>query len=195
MNAKDKIKKFENEIKFIKNDSIREFATKAIGILPDYFFEIPSSSTGKYHSQYALGNGGLVRHVQACVMLAVECFRLEWYSNFTEDEKDLVIVSLLLHDSFKSGIIQEKYSREDHPLIASNYIKNNLDLKNIISEEYIEIIANNVLSHMGQWRFSRDGQELMPLPLSKMQKLVHFIDYICSRKMFEVNFDAEIKRD
>ena len=93
------------------------------------------------------------------------------------------------------GIVQEKYTREDHPIIASDFVKNTLELQGIISDEYIKIVADNILTHMGQWRFSKSGQELMPAPTSKMQKLVHFIDYVSSRRFLECNFDVEVKRD
>jgi hypothetical protein len=191
----EKIKCFEKELTYIKNKKIKEFAIKAIALLPDYFFIIPSSSSFKYHPKYALEDSGLVKHEKACVMLALEFFRLDWYKDFTDDDKDLIIVSLLLHDGFKRGVIQEEHTREDHPVIASNFVKNNSELQNIISDEYVKIIANNILTHMGQWRFGRNGQELMPKPLSKMQKLVHFIDYIASRRFLECNFNIEIKKN
>jgi hypothetical protein len=191
----DKVKAFEKELTYIKNPQIKLFAEKAIETLPDYFFEIPSSSTGKYHSNYALGESGLTRHVKACVRLAVECFRLEWYNIFTEDQKDLIIVALLLHDGAKSGIPQEKYTRSDHPLIVINYLLSQESLKNIISEKYFNYITEGIVSHMGAWNKSRDGIEIMPKPKTKAQTLIHWIDYICSRKMFEVNFDVEVIRE
>jgi len=194
MEKEQKIKAFEEELNFIVNPQIRLFAETAIAGIPDYFFIIPSSSTGKYHSQYALGDSGLLRHVKACARFAVECFRLDWYSDFTEDEKDLIIVALLLHDSFKSGWPQEKWTRDDHPVLASNYIKSE-ELKNIISDEYVNFIADGALSHMGAWNLNKAKVEIMPKPKTKAQKLIHFVDYVCSRKLFEVNFDAEIKRD
>ena len=194
MNGVDKINTFKKELEFIKNPQIKLFAKKAIESLPDYFFVIPSSSTGKYHAQYALGESGLLRHVRACAMFAVECFNLEWYNNFTEDEKDLIIVALLLHDSLKSGSPQEKYTRFDHPILAINYLKSNEELKNIISEEYFNFVLDGIVTHMGAWNQSKDGTEVMPKPKTKAQKLIHFVDYVCSRRMFEVNFDTPISR-
>jgi len=48
---------------------------------------------------------------------------------------------------------------------------------------------------MGQWRTNRKGENIMPKPSTKAQKLIHFIDYVCSRRIFEVNFNAEVKRE
>jgi hypothetical protein len=46
---------------------------------------------------------------------------------------------------------------------------------------------------MGAWNKSKDGIEIMPRPKTKAQKLIHWCDYVCSRRMFEVNFDAKIE--
>ena len=190
----EKIEHFKNELEYIKDPKIREFTEKAIEDMPDYFFHIPSSSTSKYHAQYALGEGGLIRHTRACVMFSLECFRLEWYNMFTEDDKDLIISSLLLHDGFKNGLNGSKYTVNNHPAIASQSIKENKKLDGIISDEYRDIICGNILIHMGGWRFSKSGEEIMPMPRTRMQRLIHFIDYVCSRRMFEVNFDVKIER-
>ena len=40
---------FKKELEYIKSDKIRNACKEMIELLPDYFFEIPASSTGKYH--------------------------------------------------------------------------------------------------------------------------------------------------
>jgi hypothetical protein len=195
MIAENKVRYFETELGYIKNSQVKLFAEEAIKTLPDYFFDVPASSSGKYHSQYALGNGGLGKHVKACARFAVECFRLEWYSNFTEDEKDLIIVALLLHDGAKSGVPQQENTQFDHPIIICNYLRKQENLKNIISEQYFNFVMDGILSHMGSWNVNKSGLAIMPKPETKAQKLIHFIDYVCSRRIFEVNFDVEVKRD
>ena len=59
----EKIKYFEEEIGYICDDSLKSDIVFLINKLPDYFFEIPASSTGKYHPEFTLGDGGLVRQV------------------------------------------------------------------------------------------------------------------------------------
>ena len=50
----EKIKYFEEEIGYICDDSLKSDIVFLINKLPDYFFEIPASSTGKYHFSYAI---------------------------------------------------------------------------------------------------------------------------------------------
>jgi hypothetical protein len=192
----DKLKVFEQELEYIVNPDIRKFAEKAVETLPDYFFSIPASSTGKYHPTYSLGEGGLVRHVRAAIRIMVELFRMNMFSYFTSDEKDLLIVALLLHDGAKSGIPKQNYSVAEHPLIIADYINNNPDLHGIISEEYLELMLSGIRSHMGQWNMTYDAskREVLPKPISKFQNMVHLVDYLGSRKCLEMNFDVKVER-
>ena len=65
MSEEDKIKVFEKEYLYIKSDDLVSDAKYLIGHLPDYFFKVDASSTGKYHPKYAAGDGGLSRHVKS----------------------------------------------------------------------------------------------------------------------------------
>ena len=99
-------KEFKNYIsKHIKTELKDFFNIYTDEIIPDYFFEIPASSSGKYHPKISLGNGGVVRHTVFAVDLALELFRVY---NFTDIEKDIIVISLAIHDTFKSGITNEK---------------------------------------------------------------------------------------
>lgn len=188
----DKIELFKNELFYIKNEKIKEFTIQAIQLMPDYFFSIPASSTGKYHPAYSLGEGGLYRHTRAAIRIAVELFRIEGY-NFTSDEKDLILASLFVHDGWKSGILHETYTRADHPVIAFSELNKNENLKKLLSSEQFAIFLNNILTHMGGWNKDfKTGQEVMPKPLNEFQKFVHLADYLASRKCLEMNFDIPL---
>ena len=130
MEKTQKIKAFEDELNFIINPQIRLFAETAIGSLPDYFFEVPASSTGKYHPSYSLGSGGLLRHTRAAVRIAIELSRIEWW-NFSQDEMDLIVVSLMLHDGWKSGLPKQEFSVADHPNVAVFALKQQTDLQTL----------------------------------------------------------------
>jgi hypothetical protein len=191
----EKIDKFKEEFIYIKNQQIKALAMAAVGTLPDYFFEIPASSTGKYHPGYSLGDGGLYRHTRAAIRIAIELFRLDWW-HFTSDEQDLIIASLLVHDGWKSGWPKEQYTRSDHPRIAFDTLNKNEDLHNFVSQEQFNMFLNNIISHMGQWNYdSKTQQEILPKPQTKFQKFVHLADYLASRKCLEMNFVMPLSRN
>jgi len=179
---------FEFELGWFHDQSIRKFAEYCINELPDYFFTVPASSSGKYHPAYALGDGGLLRHTRAAVIIAHELFNLDMF-NFDEEEQDLILLSLLLHDGIKQGDTS-KHTVFDHPIYASNFIKKCNIEANILDERQLDIVCCAVESHMGQWCTSKYSKVTLPVPKTKIEKFVHLCDYLASRKFLEVNFNT-----
>ena len=188
MNYETKAQTFEKELSYIDNPVVREEVRKFINdFVPDYFFEVAASSTGKYHPNYALGQGGLVRHTQAAVRIAVGMFALTKYTN---EERDSIIAALILHDTFKHGKFYAKYTCADHPVIAYRMV-----LENMKNCPNYEVIADAIHSHMGQWnRDYKTKREIMPKPKTAIEKFVHTCDYLASRKYLEFNFNVEVEQ-
>ena len=187
MNEK-KIQVFQREINYIRSERYRENMKKLVSYLPDYFFEIPASSTGKYHPSYALGEGGLVRHTKAAVRIAYELLNDESIGyQFQKEEKDMILMALILHDGLKNGDPKEKYTRFDHPLLVCQMIESHKeDLT--LTENEIKAITNMISSHMGPWNQDYNGVEVLPVPSNKYQRFVHMCDFLASRKFLEVPF-------
>ena len=181
--------KFSKELEYIKSEKIKNACQKMIELLPDYFFEVPASSTGKYHPEYALGEGGLLRHTKAAVRIAYELLNDPCIgAKYTQDEKDLMIMALILHDGLKSGLNHEKYTRFDHPILIADYIMDNEEELGLEVEE-IEFLCDAVKTHMGSWTTDYDGVEVLEKPKTKYQNFVHMCDYLASRKCLLVPFD------
>jgi hypothetical protein len=183
-------KVLENELNSIEDVRIFYFTKHMLFQLPNYFYHIPASSTGKYHPRYALGDGGLARHVKAAVMIAQELFKMEEY-NFTQYQKDIIISALLVHDGYKQGFDEAGRTVSEHPIICFKQIMKENFLCLILSPITAIRIAFAVLTHMGQWNKNWDGKWIMPKPVTKLQKFVHLCDYLASRKFLEVNFKKE----
>lgn len=185
----NKTELFMTEINYIKNDNYKEDLKYLIENLPDYFFEIPASSTGKYHPEYALGEGGLLRHTKVVARLAYELLSNPTIGNkYTKEERDLMLIACILHDGFKSGKVKEKYTRFDHPLICAEYIRENKEKLNM-SDENVELIASCIETHMGPWTTDYDGKEVLSPPQTKYQNLVHMCDFLASKKFIKIKFD------
>lgn len=181
--------KFSKELEYIKSEKIKNACQKMIELLPDYFFEVPASSTGKYHPEYALGEGGLLRHTKAAVRIAYELLNDPCIGDkYTQDEKDLMIMALILHDGLKSGLNHEKYTRFDHPILIADYIMDNEEELGLEVEK-IEFLCDAVKTHMGSWTTDYNGVEVLEKPKTKYQNFVHMCDYLASRKCLLVPFD------
>ncbi|MDD2435531.1 MAG: hypothetical protein PHO63_04680 [Bacilli bacterium] len=180
---------FKKELSYIKDEKIRLDAIKLINLLPDYFFVIQASSSGKYHPQYAVGEGGLVRHTKVAVKLAYDLLENNTIgSAFTDREKDLMLVSLLMHDGLKEGLVKEEYTIFEHPLLIGDYIKKNASVLSLTKDD-VELVTNMITSHMGEWNTNKYSKTVLPLPENKYQKFVHMCDYLASRKFLNVEFN------
>ena len=180
---------FYDEINYIKDDKLKNSLCKLVELLPDYFFIEPASSTGKYHPKYALGNGGLLRHTKAAVRIGYELLQdLSIAKKYTDHEKDLMLIALLMHDGFKKGLIEERYTRFDHPLIAAKIILDNHNQVGLSLED-ATFISSAIKTHMGDYTIDYNGNEILEKPHTKYQNFVHMCDFLASRKCLLVPFD------
>lgn len=176
----------------IANEDIREFAKVLIEGLPNYIWEVGASSTGKYHPEYSLGVGGLMRHQIAVVRFLNYFFDLEQYNTkFTSREMDLMRVAGLCHDGRKSGeqsdYERSKFTKFDHPLQMANVIRS-YDGQ-YLSHDELEFCAHCIESHMGQWSTDKKSKAVLPKPEDVYQHFVHLADYLASRKDLTMAFD------
>lgn len=190
----DKISYFNKEYNYIKDSKKRQDIKYLVSGLPDYFFEIPASSTGKYHPEFASTEHGLVKHTKVAVRIAYELLNNPGLNNFTDSEKDIIIMAIILHDGFKSGKIKEKYTRFDHPLISASYVRENKD-KLSLNDEEVELLARVISSHMGIWNKDFNDNEVTPKPSDKYERFVHMCDFLSSKKFINVSFDGIDIRD
>ena len=110
---KKKTSFFEKELEYINNERYKKSAMTLIELLPDYFFSVPASSTGKYHPSFSLGDGGLLRHTKAAVRMANELFGIY---KFPDRIKDLIILFT---------ISELNSNKKDLIIIHGNEISNN----------------------------------------------------------------------
>lgn len=178
---------FVRELSLIEDEAIRKFTIKCLQAAPKYFWQIPASSTGKYHPDYAATEGGLVKHVKMAVKFAEDLLVLKQHTYLSGD-KDMIYAALILHDICKKGRSDEgdEHTRFDHPILATQLLtsvalKMYHDFDHI--PESVYEIQKLIASHMGQWNTNKynPGVEL-PTPSTYAQEFVHMCDYLASRK-------------
>ena len=179
---------FNTELSRFENENVRISAENILDMIPDYFYEVPASSSGRFHPAFSLGEGGLVRHVKVAMRVLEEMFRDEAFGIYDSYTKDLIRMALLLHDGFKSGLVNSGHTVSEHPVLMSNFIKDNRD-KLLISEEDASFVSSLIISHMGPWNKDKNGKEIMPVPKTREELLVHLCDYIASRNFLNVSFE------
>ena len=180
---------FLDELELIKDEDLADSLLAIIDALPEYWHHEAASSTGKYHPSYALGDGGLLRHSKAAMRIGYELLSDPCIGDkYTDHEKDLMLMSLLVHDGLKLGLPKEKYTRFDHPILMANFIKEKKEEFNLSSED-ANFMADVIKTHMGPWTKDYNGNEVLERPKTKYQNFVHMCDFLASRKSILVPFD------
>lgn len=203
---------FTRELSYIKNDTLRKIVVDTLDVSPKCIVSIPASSSGRYHPQYSLGEGGLMRHVKAAVGIAhcqietdiFECLGID--DSYTNDElnmyKDAAYAALILHDCCKPDDTPKHGTRFDHPLLAAKLFKE-VATKYITKEnmEYMKVVIpliyRAIASHMGQFTTAPYAKGVtLPRPNTAFEWFVHQCDYLASRKFLLFDFDVynDVKR-
>ena len=189
----DKEEMFLDELSYIENEDYSDALLNIINMLPDYWFHEAASSTGKYHPEYALGEGGLLRHSKAAMRIGFELLSNPAIGGkYTQREKDLMLMALLVHDGLKLGIPQGKYTRFDHPILMADFVVKNKDEIGLNEEDAL-FMSDVIKTHMGVWTKDYDGNEVLEAPKTKYQNFVHMCDFLASRKCLQVPFDKDNK--
>lgn len=169
---------FANELNMIHDTCLRGFAEYLLNNADEYFFHIAASTSGKYHPEFDLGEGGLVRHTKLVTFIA-NCMAIT--HQFDELNSDIVTIAALVHDIKKCGDGNTEHTVKNHPELAYKYIQEKAKeyFPDKTYEEYrasINMIMYTVLSHMGQWGNTP--------ACTTHQFIVHDADFIASRKDF-----------
>jgi len=182
---------FLDELEYIKDEKLQDSLLKIIESLPEYWFHVAASSTGKYHPKYSLGEGGLLRHSKSAMRIGYELLSDPCIGEkYTDREKDLMLIALLVHDGLKLGEKEERYTRFDHPILMANYIIKN-QLQYNLEEDDAIFIADIIKTHMGPWTKDYNGNEILERPKTKYQNFVHMCDFLASKKFLQVSFDED----
>ena len=188
----DRLKLVQPVLDTFENEDIKAFAIVLLEDMPDYIWHVGASSTGKYHPAYSLGEAGLMRHQIAVVRFLNFFLELEQYgSKLTSRERDLIRLSGFVHDGRKSGSQEDyeksKYTRFNHPILMADVVRS-FDGKYLTHEE-IEMVADTISKHMGQWNTDKKTDVELPKPNNKFARMVHVADYLASRKCLTMDFD------
>lgn len=179
---------FDATLAKIKSPTVKAFLSAMIKELPEYFYHVAASSTGKYHPEFALGEGGLVRHTLAAEQVADDILEdLAFRARLPSGGADMVRAAIAIHDGWKHGLEAQagKYTIFGHPLVPrkvyESKVKGTLGF-NEDQEAAVEQILSAIDSHMGPWNTSKYEETKLPVPETPLQLAVHLCDYMASRK-------------
>lgn len=169
----------DNEISLIQNGLIRRIVILTLERAPNYFWEAPSSSSGKHHPPDEFQPRGNILHTKRVVKVGVDICRA---LKVSPEEEDFVIAATILHDICKFGypdncghVVQEHGALVAQVMVDAKI----LDVDNL--NEDLIVILNLISTHMGRWGIPYD------YPRETLAFIVHLADYIASREYITVS--------
>lgn len=166
------------EIAQVDDINIRTFVIETLQQVNPTHAVKPASSTGKYHPEYASGEGGLIRHIKVVVRNVIELIRA---TPAVEREKDELIAAAILHDMWKYPTGRDnEYTAFDHPALGAQYCR----------ERGQETIGRLIGAHQGIWTTSRQMPGFENAKPEKFDEyILHYADYLASREYLNCDFD------
>ena len=123
--------------------------------------------------------------VSSSIQLKISIASLSSSTQF--NDKDLIIMALIMHDGLKKGIEEEENTRFDHPLLVSKLIMENVNNLEMDIDE-IRKMCMLIESHMGKWNTNKYSKLELPVPTNELQRYVHRCDYLASRSYLNIKF-------
>ena len=185
MELKERIELFKEELNLIVRKDVRDFVEAILEAAPDYvFWDCPSSSSGKYHPIDELEGSGNVLHTRKVFAVAYELSR----GLDCEENRDLVLAAVLVHDLAKQGLKKSNHTVRDHPQLAAKLIADvyNNGFKDKLDRRAANIIYWAVFYHYGPWTEKSVRKPLTEY--SPEQLCVYISDYIASKRFIKVDY-------
>lgn len=135
------------EIWLIEDDDLRKTTARCFQrVCPDYFWERPSSSSGKYHPEDERGEYGNLLHTKRVFMQYRNLASTDLEAGrITEEQYECGKAAALIHDMFKYGWPSDgnEHTTDEHDLIIAAVAEHVCGFP----DEVVRLVA----SHMGAW--------------------------------------------
>ena len=187
MNKEQKIAVFQPYLDKFETEEMRLYCMDMIGEMPDYIFEIPSSTSGKYHNKTQCLPHGQIYHI---IMFAeIMNYRLGLKGNQEKfkspTQRDAMRCTPVFHDAIKCGTNGSTFSVHEHPMLAGQWVRDT-KVEHDVDEKIKEVIARMCERHSGEWTTSKKSKVVLPEPENAMELFVHECDYLSSRSNIDM---------
>lgn len=183
---------FADFLSKFETDELRDYCKDMIELMPDYIFQIPSSTTYKYHNKSQCRPGGQIFHVLMCCEVINYVLDLEYIQNkiIYPKKRDCMRIAMALHDALKCGADGGTYTVHEHPLLASEWVKTTSP-EHDIKQGLKDYIGSLIESHSGQWVESKKSKTILPKPQDDEHFIIHLCDYLSSRSNIDMLYSDE----
>lgn len=194
MTEEQKVAVFKPYLDKFETEEMRLYCEDMIKQIPDYIFEMPSSTSGKYHNQTQCMPHGQIYHI---VMFAeIMNYRLALKGNQEKfkspAQRDAMRCTPIFHDALKCGLNGSTFSVHEHPMLAGQWVRE-AKVEHDIDDKIKEAIARMCERHSGEWTSSKKSKVVLPEPENAMELFVHECDYLSSRNNIDMQIPEYLK--
>ena len=179
---------FKKELYYVKDKNYKKAMLKLLDGLPGYFYVIGESFNNPYVAEYSKGRCGKIKETKVSTRIAYELLSDPVIgSDYSKKEKDLILMSIILHDGLERGRLGVDAVVFEHPILISEYIK----YANVgLTLEDRDFLCSMVEAHSGIDNHHDRNDRVLPLPQSKYQKFVYMCIKMGNMKFFDIKFNA-----
>ena len=194
MTREEKQKIFEPLSRNFETENIKSYFLDIVAEIPDYILTMPSSTSGKLHNAKQCRVYGKIYNVYMFDSILKNRLRPKLNKELypTPEGRDRISCAPTLHAVIKCGWNGSKYTVQDHPLLAAQWIFKT-KVEHDIPMEYKQMIADMWESHSGEWNKSRSGQVIMWEPRNRREFFIHECDILASRADLDYIIPDELK--
>lgn len=190
----NKIAVFEKLLDKFETEEMKLYCIDMIKQMPDYIFEIPSSTSGKYHNATQCLPHGQVFHIIMFAeilnyLLALKCNQEKFKS---PQQRDAMRCAPIFHDAIKCGWNGSQYTVHDHPMLAGAWVRET-KVEHDIDNKAKEAIARMCERHSGEFTTSKKSKVVLPEPENEMERMIHMCDILSSRNNIDMPIPEYLK--
>lgn len=187
MTEEQKVAVFQPQLDKFETEDMRLYCEDMIKQIPDYIFEIASSTSGKFHNKTQCQMHGQVYHIVMFAeilnyLLALKCNQEKFKS---PQQRDAMRCVPFFHDALKCDVDGKAFSVHEHPMLAGKWVRE-AQVDHDIDERAKEAIARMCERHSGEFTTSKRSDLVLPEPENEMEKMIHMCDILSSRNNIDM---------
>ena len=178
-----------------ETEEFKNYFMDMVEHIPDYIFEMPSSTSGKYHNKTQCQRFGQLYHIFMFQSIIESRLRLKGNKERypTPQERDAMRCVPMFHDAVKCGWNGSQYTVQDHPMLAKKWVLDT-EVAHKIPDEYRNMIADMCEAHSGEWNKDRKGNVIMAEPRNDREFFIHECDILSSRADLDWVISDDLRR-
>lgn len=187
MTNEQKVAVFQPLLVKFETEEFMLYCADMIQQIPDYIFDMPSSTSGKYHNTTQCQRHGQIYHIIMFAeilndLLALKCNKEKFKS---ARQRDAMRCVPFFHDALKCGREGSSWTVHEHPMLAGQWVRE-AQVEHDIDSSAKETIARMVERHSGEWITSKKSQVILPEPVTEMERMIHMCDILSSRNNIDM---------